>query len=94
MAPGGGGGICAPLGACFSSNSYFMSKTLCKKTNNSILFCFNFQGGVILVSHDERLIQLVCQELWVVRDGKVISLEGGFTEYKKIVEEELAALGL
>lgn len=52
-----------------------------------------FQGGVILVSHDERLIQAVCKELWVVRDKKVISLEGGFEQYKKIVQEELAAQG-
>ena len=52
-----------------------------------------FQGGVILVSHDERLIQLVCKELWVVKDGKIHSLEGGFLEYRKIVEEELAAQG-
>ncbi|XP_052760635.1 ATP-binding cassette sub-family F member 3-like [Mya arenaria] len=51
-----------------------------------------FGGGVILVSHDERLIQMVCQELWVVRDRKVITLDGGFEQYKKIVEEELQAL--
>ncbi|KAL4220972.1 ATP-binding cassette sub- F member 3 [Mactra antiquata] len=52
-----------------------------------------FGGGVILVSHDERLIKMVCEELWVVRDKKVLSLEGGFPEYKKIVEEELKAQG-
>lgn len=25
----------------------------------------NYKGGVILVSHDQKLITLVCQELWV-----------------------------
>ncbi|XP_064599054.1 ATP-binding cassette sub-family F member 3-like [Liolophura sinensis] len=48
-----------------------------------------FQGGVVLVSHDERLIRMVCTEMWVVRGGTVRSLEGGFDEYKKSVEEEL-----
>ncbi|GAB1599407.1 ATP-binding cassette sub-family F member 3-like [Argonauta hians] len=48
-----------------------------------------FQGGVILVSHDERLIRVICNELWVVQGGTVRSLEGGFDEYKHIVEQEL-----
>ncbi|ESO83643.1 hypothetical protein LOTGIDRAFT_133119 [Lottia gigantea] len=48
-----------------------------------------FKGGVVLVSHDERLIRKVCKELWVVSGGTVKSLEGGIDEYKKIVEAEL-----
>lgn len=52
-----------------------------------------FQGGVILVSHDERLIRMVCQELWVCSNGSVKSLEGGFDEYRAIVEKELLDLG-
>jgi len=48
------------------------------------------QGGVILVSHDERLIRMVCKELWVCGGGDVKSIEGGFDEYRKIVEKELA----
>eukprot|EP00058_Branchiostoma_floridae_P025411 XP_002610901.1 hypothetical protein BRAFLDRAFT_126285 [Branchiostoma floridae] len=47
-----------------------------------------FKGGVILVSHDERLIRIVCKELWVCGNGTVRSVEGGFDEYKKILEEE------
>lgn len=49
-----------------------------------------FQGGVILVSHDERLIRKVCKELWVCGNKTVKSIEGGFDEYRKIVEKELA----
>lgn len=30
-----------------------------------------YRGGVILVSHDERLLKMVCQELWVCSKGKV-----------------------
>lgn len=49
-----------------------------------------YKGGVILVSHDEQLIKLVCKEMWHVKDKKVYSLEG-FDSYRKIIEEELAA---
>lgn len=45
---------------------------------------------MILVSHDERLIRMVCKELWVCGQGSVKSVEGGFDEYRKIVERELA----
>jgi len=53
---------------------------------NAIL---KFKGGVILVSHDEKLIRMVCKELWVCSRGKVYCLEGGFEEYRKIVEKEI-----
>ena len=48
-----------------------------------------FTGGVILVSHDERLIQLICKELWFCRNGTVTSIEGGYERYRKLMESEL-----
>lgn len=48
-----------------------------------------FQGGVILVSHDERLIRAICNELWVCSQGRVHRLEGGLDEYRKMVEAEM-----
>ena len=57
-------------------------------------FQFYFQGGVVLVSHDERLIRNVCNELWVVASKTVTSLEGGFDEYKNLVETELQEKGI
>merc|ERR1719412_3138537 len=53
---------------------------------NAIL---KYKGGVILVSHDERLIRMVCSELWVCSRGKVYCLEGGFDKYREIVEQEV-----
>ncbi|CAD5227465.1 unnamed protein product [Bursaphelenchus xylophilus] len=50
----------------------------------------DFNGGVVLVSHDERLIDLVCKELWVVKDRTVTRLDGGLEEYKKHVYRQLA----
>ncbi|XP_070561680.1 ATP-binding cassette sub-family F member 3-like [Ptychodera flava] len=48
----------------------------------------NFKGGVILVSHDERLIRMICKELWVCGNGTVKRMDGGFDEYKKLLEAE------
>jgi len=43
----------------------------------------DYEGGVIIVSHNERLINLVCDELWLVEAGKVKKLKGDFDSYKK-----------
>lgn len=34
---------------------------------------------------------MVCKELWVCGNGSVQSIEGGFDEYRKVVEKELEA---
>lgn len=41
------------------------------------------------MSHDERLIRKVCQELWVCSKGKVFCLDGGLDAYRVIVEKEM-----
>uniref|UniRef100_A0AAR2M238 ATP-binding cassette sub-family F member 3 n=1 Tax=Pygocentrus nattereri TaxID=42514 RepID=A0AAR2M238_PYGNA len=53
----------------------------------------NFKGGVVLVSHDERLIRLVCKELWVCEAGRVHRIDGGFDEYKDILQEQFRREG-
>uniref|UniRef100_A0A673W1R8 ATP-binding cassette sub-family F member 3 n=1 Tax=Salmo trutta TaxID=8032 RepID=A0A673W1R8_SALTR len=52
-----------------------------------------FKGGVVLVSHDERLIRLVCRELWVCEHGNVRRVEGGFDEYRDILQEQFRKEG-
>ncbi|KAI7810215.1 ATP-binding cassette sub-family F member 3 isoform X2 [Triplophysa rosa] len=52
-----------------------------------------FKGGVVLVSHDERLIRLVCKELWVCEGGRVNRVDGGFDEYKDILQEQFRREG-
>ena len=49
----------------------------------------SLQGGVVLVSHDERLIQSVCHEVWVCGDGTVTRLEGGYEQYRRTLEDQL-----
>nr|XP_039253628.1 LOW QUALITY PROTEIN: ATP-binding cassette sub-family F member 3-like [Styela clava] len=53
-----------------------------------------FKGGVILVSHDERLISIVCKELWLCGDKRVTCIKGGFEEYKEMLEKEFKRLGI
>ncbi|KFQ85168.1 ATP-binding cassette sub-family F member 3, partial [Phoenicopterus ruber ruber] len=52
-----------------------------------------FRGGVILVSHDERFIRLVCQELWVCEKATVTRIEGGFDQYRDILKEQFRKEG-
>jgi len=47
-----------------------------------------FTGGIVLISHDERLLTLVCNELWEVRNRAVIVFDGDFNDYKKMVIKE------
>lgn len=42
-----------------------------------------FQGGVLMVSHDEHLISGSVDQLWAVSDGKVTPFSGTFQDYKK-----------
>ncbi|VUZ50508.1 unnamed protein product [Hymenolepis diminuta] len=65
----------------------------------------SFNGGVVLVSHDERFISSVCTECWVctrysnddknvvspvgTRASRVFALSDGLDEYKKAVKSQL-----
>ncbi|KAI4879161.1 hypothetical protein NFI96_025519 [Prochilodus magdalenae] len=53
----------------------------------------SFKGGVVLVSHNERLIRLVCKELWVCESGRVHRIDGGFDEYRDILQEQFRKEG-
>lgn len=48
---------------------------------------------MILVSHDERFIRLVCQELWVCEKGSVTRVEGGFDQYRALLQEQFRREG-
>ncbi|KAJ9179114.1 hypothetical protein P3X46_010937 [Hevea brasiliensis] len=55
-----------------------------------------FTGGVVLVSHDSRLISRVCEdeersEIWVVENGTVNAYPGTFEEYKEELQREIKA---
>lgn len=45
-----------------------------------------FQGGILMVSHDEHLISGSVEELWVVSEGKATPFHGTFHDYKKMLQ--------
>ncbi|KAK9926366.1 hypothetical protein M0R45_023600 [Rubus argutus] len=45
-----------------------------------------FQGGILMVSHDEHLISGSVEELWVVSEGKIAPFHGTFQDYKKLLQ--------
>merc|ERR1719414_157942 len=48
-----------------------------------------YEGGVIIVSHDERLIRETNCQLWVIEDQSIEEIEGDFDDYRKEVLDEL-----
>ena len=46
-----------------------------------------FKGGVLMVSHDQHLIEGTVDELWAVKDGRVTPFHGTFDEYKKLLKK-------
>mmetsp|Transcript_109568 Transcript_109568/g.244637 ORF Transcript_109568/g.244637 Transcript_109568/m.244637 type:complete len:600 (-) Transcript_109568:76-1875(-) len=51
----------------------------------------NFQGGVVLVSHDFRLIDQVAKEIWVCEDKTVRKYDGNIASYKKLLAKKVGA---
>ena len=42
-----------------------------------------FEGTVMLVSHDRALLREVCDEFWLVADGKLSSFDGDLDDYQR-----------
>ncbi|KAI0641150.1 P-loop containing nucleoside triphosphate hydrolase protein [Trametes meyenii] len=51
----------------------------------------SWNGGVILISHDERFITKVAKELWVCADGTVSKFKGDVQAYKSLIVSNIKA---
>ena len=49
----------------------------------------DYKGGVIIVSHDERLIRETNCQLWVIEDQTINEIEGGFDDYRRELLDSL-----
>jgi ATP-binding cassette subfamily F protein 2 len=49
----------------------------------------NFEGGLVLVSHDFRLINQVAKEIWVVDNKCVSKWEGDILSYKNYLKSRV-----
>lgn len=52
----------------------------------------DFAGGVIIVSHDARLITETDCQLWIVEDQNINEIDGDFDDYKRELLEELGEI--
>ncbi|OBZ80100.1 putative ABC transporter ATP-binding protein C29A3.09c [Grifola frondosa] len=50
-----------------------------------------WNGGVIIISHDERFITSVAKELWVCADGTVSKFRGDVQAYKSLIVSNIKA---
>jgi ATP-binding cassette subfamily F protein 3 len=48
----------------------------------------DFQGAVVLVSHDAHLIDLVCDRIWLVSGGTCAPYDGDLTDYRDLLLAE------
>ncbi|KAI7251852.1 putative ABC transporter ATP-binding protein, partial [Hortaea werneckii] len=54
----------------------------------------NFEGGVLMVSHDVTMLQNVCTSLWVCDNGTVTHFEGTVQQYKKKISDQAGEVGV
>ena len=54
----------------------------------------DYEGAVVLVSHDPHLIELTADRLWLVADGRCQGYEGDLEDYRRLLLEhpELATM--
>ncbi len=50
-----------------------------------------FEGAVVLISHDPHLVELVADRLWLVQDGGVAPFDGDMADYRRLLLEQRRA---
>ena len=52
-----------------------------------------FQGGVLVVSHDARLLTMTNCEMWLMDNQSVKPIEGGYEAYRDSLLKEMEFVG-
>ena len=91
-----------PVLLCFCTFTKLLTSSLCvllqdEPTNNLDIESIDalaealltFKGGVVIVSHDERLLRDTECQLWVVENQGIHEIVGGFDEYRAEILESL-----
>ena len=50
-----------------------------------------YRGAVVLISHDQSLVELTADRLWLVADGTCRTYEGDMAQYRKLLFEQRRA---
>lgn len=56
-----------------------------------VLALNDYEGAVILVSHDTHLVESVADRLWLVKNGTVTSFDGDMDDYKKFILQQTSS---
>lgn len=54
----------------------------------------NFEGGIVMVSHDVTMLRNVCKSLWVCDGGTVHKFDGTVEAYKKMITSQANEAGV
>ncbi|RZK31867.1 MAG: DUF3987 domain-containing protein, partial [Hymenobacter sp.] len=73
----------------YLQHSILMFNNLPRQQENN-----NFQGGILMVSHDVTMLQAVCTSLWVCDQGTVEHFGGTVKDYKKRITAQAGADGV
>ena len=57
--------------------------------NALIVALNNFEGGLVVVSHDEYFLSALCDKLYIVNKGRVKQFDGMLQDYRKQVQSQL-----
>jgi len=52
----------------------------------------DFQGAVLLITHDPHLVELIADRLWLVADGTVRPYDGDLDDYRALLAERARPL--
>ena len=64
-------------------------------TREALAIALNqFDGSVMLVSHDRALLRSVCDEFWLVGRGEVVPFDGDLEDYQRFLLEESKRLSV
>jgi ATP-binding cassette subfamily F protein 3 len=48
----------------------------------------DYEGAVVLVSHDPHLIELTADRLWLVNDGRCLGYDGDLDDYRRLLLDQ------
>ncbi len=51
----------------------------------------NYGGGLVIISHNQKILSQCCNQTWVVHDATVTKYEGSFEDYKGSIVAHLMA---
>jgi ATP-binding cassette subfamily F protein 3 len=61
-------------------------------TREALAMALNgFEGALLLVSHDRALLRAVCDEFWLVTDGRIEPFDGDLDDYQRWLLERSRA---